>query len=108
VAHGLVRHIIPIFMAKILWRTTHAPQNKVFHAPQMTLFLLVHGKLFLMFFYDKKMSYTNHHGPTYDVFLHGKTSLTFMMFAELGQSSPYLITRDFFSSWKMSQGCAMW
>jgi hypothetical protein len=41
VAHVLVRHRMLIFVAKILWSTTHAPQNRLFGAPQMSLSLLV-------------------------------------------------------------------
>jgi hypothetical protein len=41
VAHVLVRHRILIFVAKILWRTTHAPQNMNTGAPQMRFSLLV-------------------------------------------------------------------
>jgi hypothetical protein len=41
VAHGLVRHRIPIFVACILWRITHTPQNMVFGVPEMRLSLLV-------------------------------------------------------------------
>jgi hypothetical protein len=33
VAHVLVRHRILIFVAKILWSTTHAPQNAYIGAP---------------------------------------------------------------------------
>jgi hypothetical protein len=41
VAHVLVRHRMLIFVAKILWSTTHAPQNVYFGAPQMSFSLLV-------------------------------------------------------------------
>jgi hypothetical protein len=41
VAHVLVRHKILIFVAKILWRTTHAPQNMNTGAPLMRFPLLV-------------------------------------------------------------------
>jgi hypothetical protein len=41
VAHVLVRHRILIFVAKILWRTTHAPQNMNTGAPLMRFSLLV-------------------------------------------------------------------
>jgi hypothetical protein len=37
----LVRHRKLIFVAKILWRTTHAPQNAYFGAPQKRFSLLV-------------------------------------------------------------------
>jgi hypothetical protein len=40
-AHVQVRHRILIFVAKILWRTTHAPQNMNTGAPQMRFSLLV-------------------------------------------------------------------
>jgi hypothetical protein len=40
VAHGQVRHIILIFVARILWRTAHAPHNSFFGASLMSLFLL--------------------------------------------------------------------
>jgi hypothetical protein len=40
-AHGLVRHRNPIFVAKILWRNARAPQNTHIGAPHMTLSLLV-------------------------------------------------------------------
>jgi hypothetical protein len=41
VAHVLVRHRILIFVAKILWSTTHAPQITYIGAPQMRFSLLV-------------------------------------------------------------------
>jgi hypothetical protein len=41
VAHVLVRHRMLIFVAKILWSTTHAPQNAYFGAPQKRFSLLV-------------------------------------------------------------------
>jgi hypothetical protein len=41
VAHILVRHRMLIFVAKILWSTTHAPQNAYMGAPQKRFFLLV-------------------------------------------------------------------
>jgi hypothetical protein len=41
VAHVLVRHRMLIFVAKILWSTTHAPQNTYIGAPQMSFSLLV-------------------------------------------------------------------
>jgi hypothetical protein len=41
VAHVLVRHRMLIFVAKILWSTTHAPQNTYIGAPQMRFSLLV-------------------------------------------------------------------
>jgi hypothetical protein len=41
VAHVLVRHRMLIFVAKILWSTTHAPQNTIIGAPQMRFSLLV-------------------------------------------------------------------
>jgi hypothetical protein len=41
VAHVLVRHRMLIFVAKILWSTTHAPQNVYFGAPQKRFSLLV-------------------------------------------------------------------
>jgi hypothetical protein len=40
VAHVLVRHRKLIFVAKILWSTTHAPQNAYFGAPQKRFSLL--------------------------------------------------------------------
>jgi hypothetical protein len=39
----LVRHRMLIFVAKILWSTTHAPQNAYFGAPQKRFSLLVCG-----------------------------------------------------------------
>jgi hypothetical protein len=41
VAHVLVRHRMLIFVVKILWSTTHTPQNTYIGAPQMRFFLLV-------------------------------------------------------------------
>jgi hypothetical protein len=41
VAHVLVRHRIFIFVAKILWSTTHAPQNTYIGVPQIRFSLLV-------------------------------------------------------------------
>jgi hypothetical protein len=41
VAHVLVRHRMLIFVAKILWSTTHAPQNAYMGAPQKRFSLLV-------------------------------------------------------------------
>jgi hypothetical protein len=41
VAHVLVRHRMLIFVAKILWSTTHMPQNAYFDAPQKRFSLLV-------------------------------------------------------------------
>jgi hypothetical protein len=43
VAHVLVRHRMLIFVAKILWSTTHAPQNTYIGAPQKRFSLLVAG-----------------------------------------------------------------
>jgi hypothetical protein len=37
----MVRHRMLIFVAKILWSTTHAPQNAYIGAPQMRFSLLV-------------------------------------------------------------------
>jgi hypothetical protein len=48
VAHVLVRHKILIFVAKILWSTTHAPQNAYFGAPQKRFSLLVYIRVFIM------------------------------------------------------------
>jgi hypothetical protein len=47
VAHVLVRHKMLIFVAKILWSTTHTPQNTYIGAPQMRFSLLVRGKLII-------------------------------------------------------------
>jgi hypothetical protein len=41
VSHVLVRHRMLIFVAKILWSTTHAPHNAYFGAPQKRFSLLV-------------------------------------------------------------------
>jgi hypothetical protein len=43
VPHVLVRHRMHIFVAKILWSTTHAPQNTYIGAPQMRFSLQVQG-----------------------------------------------------------------
>jgi hypothetical protein len=42
VAHVLVCHRMLIFAAKILWSTTHAPQNTIIGAPQMRFSLLAY------------------------------------------------------------------
>jgi hypothetical protein len=46
VAHVLVRHRMLIFVAKILWSITHAPQNTYIGAPQMRFSLLVGAPFF--------------------------------------------------------------